>query len=79
MNDAMVRDERRQIVYDAVLYGLSATLAELGNTPIGARLAEQIHLEFGRHFIRVSQDQGSEVVVGGAAGEDCRVYPESIP
>jgi hypothetical protein len=46
----MVRGERRQIVYDAVLYGLGATLAELGKTQAGARLAEQIHLEFGRHL-----------------------------
>ncbi len=37
-------------MYDAVLYALGATLAELGKTEAGSRLAEQIHLTFGEHL-----------------------------
>jgi hypothetical protein len=36
---------KRQTVYDAVIYALGATLAELAKTEVGARLAEQIHIE----------------------------------
>ncbi len=50
--------ERRQIVYDAILYGLGATLAELGKTPDGAKLAEKIHLEFGRNIAEYLRIRG---------------------
>lgn len=43
-------EEKRRIVYDAVLYGLGATLGELAKTEAGARVAEQIHIEFGKHL-----------------------------
>ena len=33
--------EGRELVYDAVLYGLGATLGELGKTELGARFAEK--------------------------------------
>ena len=40
----------RELVYDAVLYGLGATLGELGKTELGARFAEELHKSVGQHM-----------------------------
>lgn len=42
--------EGRELVYDAVLYGLGATLGELAKTEAGARIAEELHKTFGRYL-----------------------------
>jgi len=62
----MTGGDKREIVYDAVIYGLGATLAELSRSPTGARLAEQIHLEFGKHVASYLKGRGSNWDSGGA-------------
>jgi hypothetical protein len=42
--------EGREVVYDAVLYGLGATLGELAKTELGARFAEELHKSVGQHM-----------------------------
>lgn len=54
----------RETVYDAVLYGLGATLGELARSPTGARLAEELHKAFGRHLADYLRDQGATYEVG---------------
>ena len=41
---------RREVVYDAVIYGLGATLGELAKTETGAKLAEELHKSFGKYL-----------------------------
>lgn len=40
----------RQLVYDGVLYGVGATLAELARSGDSQRLAEELHKSIGRHL-----------------------------
>jgi hypothetical protein len=75
-------DQGREVVYDAVLYGLGAVLGELARTPVGARLAEELHMGFGRHMadylhqkgIRYERDGTPEEVVSSVV----RVFLESL-
>jgi hypothetical protein len=72
----------RELVYDAVLYGLGAVLGELAESPVGARLAEDLHKGFGRHMadylrrkgIRYKRDGAPEEVVGSVV----KVFLESL-
>lgn len=43
--------EKREIVYDAVLYGLGAALNDLTGSELGKRFAEEIHKSFGKYMI----------------------------
>ena len=54
----------RELVYDAVLYGLGAALAELAKTPEGAKQAEEIHKNFGRYIYEYLVKNGIELRKG---------------
>ena len=56
----------RKVVYDAVLYGLGATLGELSETPVGARLAEELHKSFGRYMADYLLQKGVDYERDGA-------------
>jgi hypothetical protein len=57
---------KRQTVYDAVIYVLGATLAELAKTEVRARLAEQIHIEYGKHLAEYLRRRGISWVSEGS-------------
>ncbi|GBC68969.1 hypothetical protein HRbin01_00659 [archaeon HR01] len=52
---------RRELVYDAVLYGLGATLGELAKTPSKAVVAEEIHRSFGKYIYEYLTKNGVEL------------------
>jgi hypothetical protein len=50
--------EGRELVYDAVLYGLGATLGELAKTELGARFAEELHKSIGQRMAEYLKAKG---------------------
>ena len=60
---------KRELVYDAVLYGLGATLAELAKDPSKAALAEEIHKTFGKYIYEYLKKNGIELARGGSPQE----------
>lgn len=40
----------RELVYNAVIYGLGATLGDLAKTETGAKLVEELHKSFGKYL-----------------------------
>jgi hypothetical protein len=50
--------EGRELVYDAVLYGLGAALGELAKTELGARFAEELHKSVGQHMVEYLKTEG---------------------
>ncbi len=60
----------RELVYDAVLYGLGATLGELARTELGARFAEELHKSVGRHMAEYLKTKGITYLPGAS--------PESV-
>lgn len=48
----------RELVYDAVLYGLGATLGELAKTELGARFAEELHKSVGQRMAEYLKAKG---------------------
>jgi hypothetical protein len=50
--------EGREVVYDAVLYGLGATLGELAKTALGARFAGELHKSIGHHLAEYLKTKG---------------------
>jgi hypothetical protein len=42
--------QRRDLVYDAVLYGLGAALGDLAKSEVGASLTEELHKAIGRYI-----------------------------
>jgi hypothetical protein len=65
-------NEGRELVYDAVLYGLGATLGELGKTELGARFAEELHKSVGQHMAEYLKTKGITYVVGTSPEESVR-------
>ncbi len=62
----------RQITYDAVLYALGAVLGDLAASGVGARLAEELHREFGRHLAEYLRSRGIGYEVGPAPEDTVR-------
>jgi hypothetical protein len=62
----------RGLVYDAVLYGLGATLGELGRTELGARFAEELHKSVGRHMAAYLKTKGITYDPGTSPEESVR-------
>ncbi len=56
--------QRRDLVYDALVYGLGATLGELANNPTGAAVAEELHKAIGRHISEFLARRGITYEVG---------------
>ncbi|HID05125.1 MAG TPA: hypothetical protein EYH45_06940 [Candidatus Caldiarchaeum subterraneum] len=54
----------RELVYDSIIYGLGAALAELAKTPEGAKQAEELHKNFGRHIYEYLTSRGVELERG---------------
>lgn len=48
----------RELVYDAVLFGLGAALGDLASSDVGARLAEELHKSIGRHLAEYLRARG---------------------
>jgi hypothetical protein len=59
----------RELVYDAVLYGLGATLGELARTELGARFAEELHKSVGRHMAEYLKTKGITYAPGTSPEE----------
>lgn len=62
----------RELVYDAVLYGLGATLGELARTELGARFAEELHKSVGQHMAEYLDTKGITYAPGASPGESVR-------
>lgn len=62
----------RELVYDAVLYGLGATLGELARTELGARFAEELHKSVGQHMAEYLKTKGITYVSGASPEESVR-------
>jgi hypothetical protein len=65
-------NEGRELVYDAVLYGLGAALGELGKTELGARFAEELHKSVGQHMAAYLTTKGITYVAGTSPEESVR-------
>ncbi len=72
----------REVVYDAVLYGLGATLGELAKTEVGARFAEELHKSFGKHMSEYLKVKGITYAPGSTPEETVRnvltIFLESL-
>jgi hypothetical protein len=64
--------EGREVVYDAVLYGLGATLGELAKTELGARFAEELHKSVGQHMAEYLTAKGITYVPGTSPEDSVR-------
>jgi len=53
--------EKRELIYDAVLYGLGATLGDLAKDPLRSHLAEEIHRSFGKYVYEFLRKNGVEL------------------
>jgi len=62
----------RELVYDAVLYGLGATLGELARTELGARFAEELHKSVGQHMAEYLKSKGITYAPGASPEESVR-------
>jgi hypothetical protein len=62
----------RELVYDAVLYGLGATLGELARTELGARFAEELHKSVGQHMAEYLKTKGITYAPGASPEESVR-------
>ena len=62
----------RELVYDAVLYGLGATLGELARTELGARFAEELHKSVGQHMAEYLKTKGITYTPGASPEESVR-------
>jgi hypothetical protein len=62
----------RKLVYDAVLYGLGATLGELARTELGARFAEELHKSVGRHMAEYLRTKGISYAPGASPEHSVR-------
>ena len=62
----------RELVYDAVLYGLGATLGELARTELGARFAEELHKSVGRHMVEYLESKGITYAAGASPEQSVR-------
>ncbi|MFQ5524189.1 MAG: hypothetical protein ACE5F5_11535 [Acidimicrobiia bacterium] len=56
--------QHRDLVYDAVLYGLGVALGDLARSDIGAALAEELHKAIGRHIAGFLARRGITYDVG---------------
>lgn len=63
---------RRDLVYDAVLYGLGAALGDLGRSQVGAALAEELHKAIGRHIAEFLSGRGLSYEVGATPEETAK-------
>lgn len=50
---------KRELIYDAVLYGLGAALNGLAQSELGKRIAEEVHKSFGGTRPSTSGERGS--------------------
>lgn len=50
---------KRELIYDAVLYGLGAALNGLAQSELGKRIAEGVHKSFGRYTAEYPGERGS--------------------
>jgi hypothetical protein len=64
--------QERELVYDAVLYGLGATLGELARTELGARFAEELHKSVGRHTAEYLESKGITYAPGASPEQSVR-------
>ena len=64
--------EGRELVYDAVLYGLGATLGELAKTELGARFAEELHKGVGQRMAEYLKSKGITYDPGTSPEESVR-------
>jgi hypothetical protein len=62
----------RELVYDAVLFGLGATLGELARTELGARFAEELHKSVGQHMAEHLKTKGIAYAPGASPEESLR-------
>jgi hypothetical protein len=62
----------RELVYDAVLYGLGATLGELARTELGARFAEELHKSVGQHMAEYLESRGITYAPGASPEQSVR-------
>jgi hypothetical protein len=69
--EQQVRQDR-ELVYDAVLYGLGATLGELARTELGARFAEELHKSVGRHMAEYLKTKEITYAPGASPEESVR-------
>ncbi|MDR7402543.1 MAG: hypothetical protein QN155_09980 [Armatimonadota bacterium] len=67
-----VAQDGRQITYDAVLYALGALLGDLASSGVGARLAEELHREFGRHLAEYLRERGITYQTGPSPEDTAR-------
>jgi len=64
--------QQRDLVYDAVLYGLGAALGDLAKSQVGAALAEELHKSIGSHIARFLARQGITYQVGTSPEETAK-------
>lgn len=65
-------EQRRDLVYDAVLYGLGAALGDLARSEVGAALAEELHKAIGRHIAEFLSRRGVTYEVGSTPEETAK-------
>ncbi|GEM_PF-1699791 len=65
-------EPQRDLVYDALVYGLGATLGDLAESRVGAALAEELHKAIGRHISEFLARHGVTYEVGDAPEDVAR-------